>query len=271
MKNGDQPFFMRPPPRGFLLSVLLLGTVLIWHRSVGRGVLAALRVPFRVVKTVVTIVVTLPRLPALTRENTTLRSTLIQRELDIANLRETLRHTLQSQTLLRASPSPSGIVAVVLSRSPIPTQQTVLLDKGARDGLSLESVIIDAAGVIGRVIDVYPASSLVMLLTDPESRVAGLVERSREIGLLIGRSQGACEFIYLDATADIQEGDRIITAGLGETFPKGLLLGTVKRVLRDDASGVASAWIELAARLGQREEVLCLPSREPIPKTRKKL
>jgi rod shape-determining protein MreC len=108
------------------------------------------------------------------------------------------------------------------------------------------------------VIELHPATSLVLLLTDPESRVGGIVERSRETGLLVGKSRSQCEFIYLDVQADIQAGDRILTAGLGGPFPKGLLLGVVAEVIRDEVTGSARAIVNPSARLGKLEEVLCL-------------
>jgi rod shape-determining protein MreC len=212
----------------------------------------------------VAILITLPRLPSLAPENTELRAELMQRQVENAQLREALPPAEQAEALLAATPSQRrGIVARVIGRSTIPTQQTVLLDHGERHGLTVESVTLDASGLIGRVTELHPTTALVTLLTDPDSRIAGLVERSRETGLLVGRGRGRCEFIYLDAEAEIEEGDRIVTAGLGGPFPKGVLLGTVVRVVRDEQVGAAWASVEPAARLGRMEEVLCLPSKEP--------
>ncbi len=243
------------------MSVLVVGVILIFREPVRRQVLTILRAPFVVTKTCISALLLLPRLPALAQENATLRAELIQRQLETAQLRETLRHTQHAHILLStAAPSGQGLVATVIGRSPLPTQHTLLLDKGARDGLDLESVIVDTAGLIGRVREGSPSSCLVILLTDPESRIAALVERTRETGLVVGRGRGQCELVYLDLHAEVAEGDRVVTAGLGGTFPKGLLIGTVIKVVRDDASGSASAWVRPAAELGRLEEVLCLPS-----------
>jgi rod shape-determining protein MreC len=250
---------MRRAPRVALIGALFLGAVLVFHEPIRGGTLSFLRFPFTVAKACVSLLLTLPRLPSLTRENASLRSELMQRQLENAQLREMARHAQQAQALIETRPSPQGILAVVIGRSTIPTQQMVSLDKGGRHGLTLDSAVVDASGVIGRVVELHPTTCLVMLLTDPESRVAGLVERSRETGLLVGRAGGQGEFIYLDVHADIGEGDRIVTAGLGGPFPKGLLLGKVVRVFRDEQSGAAWARVEPAARLGQLEEVLCLP------------
>lgn len=246
-------------PRTLLLSALL-GAVVLLHGPYRRGALTLLRLPFTVVKGSVNALLALPQLPALSHENASLRAELMQRQLESAQLREALRQSQQAALLLNTPHTPQGLIAAVIGRSTLPMQQTVLLDRGARHGLTSDSIIVDAAGVIGRVIEVHPATCLVMLLTDPDSRVAALVERSREAGLLVGKGYGQGELIYLDAQADIQEGDRIVTAGLGGPFPKGLLLGTVARVARHEQSGSASAAVSPAARLGRLEEVLCLPS-----------
>src|SRR3989338_4638676 len=253
---------MRQSPRIALLSVVL-GVLLFLHAPLRRVTLAVLRFPFILLTGAVQVLLALPRLPGLAGENAALRAELVQRQVEASRLQEVLRRSEQGQILLDLLPSRQGITASVIGRSTIPTQQTVLLDRGERDGLSLETVIVDASGLIGRVVEVHPATCLVLLLTDPESRVAGLVERSRETGLLVGKGRGRCEFIYLDADADIQEGDRVMTAGLGGTFPKGLLLGTVVRVVRNELTGSAWAAVRPAARLSRLEEVLCVPPPAP--------
>ncbi len=262
MKSGVLPFFMRSPSRSFLMSLLLLGTVLIFQEPARGGTIFVLRLPFTLLKACLNIALLLPRLPSVIHEDEQLRSSLIQRGLEIAQLRELVRKSQQADALVNAAPTSGGIVATVIGRSTIPTQQTVLLDKGKRHGITLDGVVVDASGVIGRVVELHRTSSLAMLLTDSESRVAALVERSRETGLLTGRIRGQCELVYLDAHADIEVGDRVVTAGLGGPFPKGLLLGKVIQVIRDEESGSASAWVDPAAELGRVEEVLCLPPSE---------
>ena len=254
---------MRQSPRVALISALLVGAV-YFHAPLRHAALVILRLPFTLVKDAVQALLLLPRLPGLAGENAVLRTELVQRQMEASQLREALRRSEQGQALLNLIPSRQGLTASVIGRSTLPAQQTVLLDRGERDGLSLDTVIVDASGLIGRVVELHPAVCLVLLLTDPESRVAGLVERSRETGLLVGKGWGQCAFIYLDADADIQEGDRVVTAGLGGPFPKGLLLGTVVRVARDELTGSAMASVDPAARLSRLEEVLCvLPSSPP--------
>ena len=248
---------MRYPSRLLVLGALAVGAVLVLHEPVRRSTLAVLRFPFAVATTGVQILVNVPRIPSLTRENASLRAELLQRQLALARLQEMARHDEQAKAL-SATPS-AGVMADVIGRSMIPTQQTLLLNRGQRQGLALGAAVVHVSGVVGRITELHPTTALITLLTDPESRVAGLIERSRETGLLVGEGRGACTFLYLDADADIKEGDEIVTAGLGGPFPKGLLLGTVARVVKDEGAGTVWATVRPAARLGQVEEVLCLP------------
>lgn len=249
---------MQRHSRVVLIGAVCVGTALLLHEPLRRSTLTFLRLPFTVVKLLGQSLIALPHVPRLSQDNADLNARLLQRELETAQLREALRQAKQAQVLLDAVPAHHGVIAHVIGRSILPSQQTLLLDRGSQHGVSLESIVVDANGVIGRVVDVQSATSLVMLLTDPESRIAGIVERSRETGLLVGQGLGHGDFIYLDAEADLQEGDRVVTAGLGGPFPKGLLLGQVTRVVRDEQSGSASASVTPAARLSQLEEVLCL-------------
>ena len=246
-----------------LVSVLLLGAALAFQASIRQSALALLRLPFTVTRSAVLTLITLTRVPGLARENERLRVELMQRQVELSALQEALRRGAAAHALTASVPSVKGIVGSVIGRSTIPTQQTVLLNQGERHGLTVESVILDASGLIGRVTELHPTTALVTLLTDPDSRIAALVERSRETGLLVGRGRGRCELIYLEADADLEAGDRIVTAGLGGPFPKGVLLGTAVRVVRDERAGAAWASVEPAARLGRLEEVLCLPSQGP--------
>jgi rod shape-determining protein MreC len=251
---------MRRLPQGFLVSAVLILLLLVFRDPVRHAAFGIIRFPFALLKRSVAVLITLPRLPDLSQENAALQADLTQQRLLLAQLQEAARRAQQTQTLQALAPSSGGVVASVIGRSGVPTQHTLLLDKGRRHGLTLESAVLDAEGLVGRVVELHEATCLVMLLTDPESRVAGLVERSRESGLLVGQGRGSCEFMYLDIEADIQEGDRILTAGLGGPFPKGLRLGTVVRVHRDEQAGTTSAWVKPSAHLNRAEEVLCLQS-----------
>ena len=141
---------------------MLLAASLAFQSPLRRTILTVFRLPFAATRTLLAILMTLPRLPSLAQENASLRSEMISRQLDNAQLREQLRQAAQA-TALRSVSAGRGVVARVIGRSTIPTQHTVLLDQGARQGLTLDTVIVDASGLIGRVMEVHPATALVML------------------------------------------------------------------------------------------------------------
>jgi rod shape-determining protein MreC len=234
--------------------------LLIVFAPIRRACLTVLRWPYRAAAGTLQAVFLVPQLPQLAREQSAWQEQLAQVQLENAQLRAQLRALVHAEALkaLPGLPEPR-VVAQVVGRSTLPAEHTVLLNRGRRHGVDKDIVVIDIHGVMGRVADADEATALVMLLTDADSRVGAAVERSRETGLLVGRGRSYAELIYLDLDADIEVGDRVVTAGLGELFPKGLVLGTVVDVRREPVIGSTSAWVRPAARLGQVEEVLCLP------------
>lgn len=245
-------------PRTKLLLVLCLALLLIRFEQARGLSLRILRFPFAVAAAAAKTVFFLPRLPSFLKEEKRLRETITRQQVELASLREIIRQSQQAELLLKRHAVTQAIAAAVIMRSILPTQQTALLGKGRRQGIVPEMVVLDAGGVVGRVIEVQQDTATVLLLMDPDSRVAGLIERSRETGLLIGKSRGRLELTYLDAEADVAEGDSVVTAGLGGIFPKGLLLGVVSRVARDEVSGVARVLVKPAANFTFLEDVLCV-------------
>ena len=148
-----------------LITALLVGVVVIAHDPARVALLTVLTFPLTVVKAGARLLVALPRLPSLAQENASLREELMQRQAESAQLRELVRQSRQADALLAHGGRADAVVAGVIGRSTVPTQHTVLLNRGARDGLTLDSVIVDAAGVIGRVMEVHDRTCLVMLLT----------------------------------------------------------------------------------------------------------
>lgn len=201
-------------------------------------------------------VLLLPRLPALVQEHAALRGQLAAQQLELIRLRETLR-TAAHTAALKQEALPGGVTASILVPPLLPTQHLITLDRGARTGLVLDAILIDAKGLVGRVIEVSSTTGVAMLLTDPNSRVACRIERSREVGLLTGSGELLCRFIYLDVEADVLVGDQVVTAGLGGVFPKGLPVGMVVKVI-GHAHASPEVWVKPAVKLRQLEEVLCV-------------
>ena len=235
----------------------------VCSRPLRQFTLTAFRFPLVVLQSLVSTVGRLPQLPALVRENETLRKELTASQLTLVQLREAVRHLTNVQQLVQLSGDATFITASIVGRTILPTQHMVILDRGERHGIMVDSVVLDASGLMGRVVDVYPTTSVVMLVTDPESRVACVLERSRESGLLVGTGEHRCRLIYLDLEADVVVNDRVVTAGLEGPFPKGVLVGTVVKVVHDERTAQTVAWVRPSVKLNQLEEVACLLPRKP--------
>jgi len=108
--------------------------------------------------------------------------------------------------------------------------KSITIDKGEHDGLMINMPVVNAEGVVGRVVSVCPDYSQVLLITDQNSAVDGLVQRSRGRGTLRGRGSNECYFDYVIKTCEIEAGDTIVTSGMGGVFPKGLYLGAVTKI-----------------------------------------
>lgn len=123
-----------------------------------------------------------------------------------------------------------GVGARVIGRSTDAWNQTVTIDAGADDGVEAGLTVMGPAGVVGQVVSASPGSAVVRLLTDPQSGAAAMVQSSRAEGVVRGSLNG---LMYLENVGDdvsVNVGDVVLTSGLGGSYTKGLLIGTVVRV-----------------------------------------
>jgi rod shape-determining protein MreC len=90
--------------------------------------------------------------------------------------------------------------------------------------------VIAPAGVIGRIALPSGHTATVQLIIDRSAAAAGRIERSRTEGIALGNGDGTLRFEYLSATADVERGDVVVTAGLDGVYPAGLVLGKVELV-----------------------------------------
>lgn len=143
------------------------------------------------------------------------------------------------QGLVEAGEIPSGyepVAARLIARSPSPWTGTVTVDAGRSAGVEVGDPVINGDGLIGQVTAVYGGSSLVLLITDPSSRVSGKVVPSGVQGVLqpeIGNPQGLV-LGFLDRAEEVRVGDSVVTAGWrterrASRFPPNLPVGVVDR------------------------------------------
>lgn len=159
---------------------------------------------------------------------------------------------------LQSEYSSRSIVARVYARDPSSWFKTVLVDKGENEEVSKDMAVIAADGLVGRVMEVSAHTAKVLLITDPNSAVDVILQRSRSQAIMEGKREGACILKYVQKSDDIQVGERVITSGMGGIFPKGLLTGTVTKVDRKRPGLFQYVEVTPTVDFSRLEEVLIL-------------
>ena len=155
----------------------------------------------------------------------------------------------------------SSVTASVIGRDPSGWSSSIIINRGKDDGIRQGMPVISALGAVGKIAEVSEGNSKVVLLTDPQFSVAALVQGSREIGLVTGSLQGEiCRMRFISSDAQINVGDKVITSKVSTSFPEGLLIGEVVRIVGYPQEPSIECIIKPAVILSQVEEVLVILS-----------
>ncbi|MDO4565598.1 MAG: rod shape-determining protein MreC [Clostridia bacterium] len=168
-------------------------------------------------------------------ENESLRRELEEYQLREAQYEETSRENARLAELLnytQANPNMTFLTAQVVSRSFNEYVDTLTLNVGSRSGVTESMAVVTGGGVVGRVVEVGATWCKVRTMLNDDMRISVMVQRSRDEGMFGGVISTAGEsavlqLYYLPATAQLEIGDKIITSGLGGTYPKGIYVGEV--------------------------------------------
>jgi len=126
------------------------------------------------------------------------------------------------------------IGAQVIGREPSNWFHSVIIDRGNKDQVEIDMGVATYNGLVGKVIRSEQNTSQVLLLLDQGCSVGAMVQRSREIGVIKGGTEGIyCYLDYIAHDADIQTNDIVITSGMGSSVPKGILIGRVVAIKKE--------------------------------------
>lgn len=131
--------------------------------------------------------------------------------------------------------------AEVIAFDALPSRKSILINKGERAGIKRGQAVISPEGAVGVVVKTYSEDALVLLLVDATSVVDGEVLSSGARGLIRGRRVSLgfnrdfwlTRMEYLGQSDEVREGDQVITSGLDQIFPKGIMLGRIQKIYRD--------------------------------------
>jgi rod shape-determining protein MreC len=125
-------------------------------------------------------------------------------------------------------------------------------------------VVTGGAVLVGRVAETGLHTSKVQLITDPGSNVAAMLQQSRATGLVVGQPDGSLRMLYIPQEDTVQVGDVVLTSGLGGAFPRGLVLGQVSQVVKQDFALFQEAVIHPAVDYRRVELTLVITSFQPL-------
>lgn len=153
----------------------------------------------------------------------------------------------------------------VVGQEPNPYLRYITINVGQADGVAVGMPVVTGGAVlVGRVAETGLHTSKVQLITDPGSNVAAMLQQSRATGLVVGQPDGSLRMLYIPQEDTVQVGDVVLTSGLGGAFPRGLVLGQVSQVVKQDFALFQEAVIHPAVDYRRVELTLVITSFQPL-------
>jgi rod shape-determining protein MreC len=150
-----------------------------------------------------------------------------------------------------------ALAAELLEVSLEPFSRRIVVTRGTRDGVYVGQPVIDAHGIMGQITEVAPHLATATLITDPSHAIPVLVSRSGLRAMVFGTGdQDSVTVPYLTASADIREGDLLVSSGMGGTFPAGYPVATVTTIENDPNEAFLAIGARPAALLNHGKQVL---------------
>ncbi|MGE5216165.1 MAG: rod shape-determining protein MreC [Chloroflexota bacterium] len=201
-------------------------------------------------------------------ENERLRKRIQSLEVERQKLLEAQATNSRLKQLLdfRSHLPGAAVTASIIANSASSWFQSCLLDKGSADGVRKGMAVVTPLGVVGQVVAVTPRTAKVLLLTDPNSGIDVLVQRTRARGIVSGSLDNGTVLKYVKRSEDIQQGDRLITSGIDGVFPKGLMVGAVIKVHKQHLGLFQAIEVQPAVQSSRVEEVLVVAAENSAEK-----
>lgn len=193
------------------------------------------------------------------RQNQDLQAEITRLRMEQVRLKEDAEqaHRLQALLGFREKTISQTLAAQVIGTSGSEQSRVIYIDKGSRDGIKTDMAVITPDGIVGKVKDVFPLSSQVLMINDPDSGAGVILEKSRLQGVLRGTNLGDLQVEGVMADQVVERGEQVIASGGDRIYPKGMPVGTVVTATPDRDTGTfLSIKVKPAADLNRLEEVL---------------
>lgn len=201
-------------------------------------------------------------------ENLELKAKVAELEGQLQDYSEVKQENQRLKTLLNFDTETKQLEYVstrIIGKAPGHWFNMFLIDVGLSDGVKVDMPVVNGDGLVGRVVATGANWSRVLAIIDSSSGVSGIVERTRDNGILHGTTAAGNENALLTVDslpldADLMPGDTVITSGLGLTYPKGIRIGKVTEVSQSDDGmrnkAVVTPWVDF----NHLEEVMVITS-----------
>src|ERR1700722_12636089 len=165
-------------------------------------------------------------------ENRELKEQIEQMRLEQVRLNEDAAQARRLQSLLAFKEQyiSKTEAAQVIGSSGSDLSRGIYIDKGSENGVQPDMAVITAGGIVGKVLRVYPSTSLVILINDQTSGVGVILEKRRLQGVLGGTPNGEVMMKEVMSDEQVLPGETLLTSGGDQIFPKGLPVGTIAKV-----------------------------------------
>ena len=197
------------------------------------------------------------------QENRDLKFEIEQLRLEQVRLTDDAQQARRLQALLgfKEQYIAKTVASQVIGGSGSEQSRSVYIDKGSNDGVQKDMPVITADGVVGKVLRAFGSTSQVLLINDQSSGVGAILDKSRLQGVVKGTSAGEVILENVMTDESVAAGERVVTSGGDQIFPKGLTVGTVMKV-SPGADLFLNIRLKPSASLNRLEEVLVITKKE---------
>jgi len=265
--------FLRQSGAGYLLTVLIVASLALMYVELTRPWLTSLRSSMATVLSPVYFLAELPwqsnrwvSETLASRDNLQARADVLERRvLELSQASQRYLAVREENSRLRAllgSRERLGrdvLVAEIVGVLPGTDRHEVMIDKGSADGIKNALAVIDEYGMVGQVVETARNSARVLLISDVSHATPVQIARNNLRGIAAGSGRlDVLQLEYIPDSADVREGDVLVSSGLAGRFPSGYPVGVVSAVQRGTGEAFAQVQARPSAQLDRSRHVLVL-------------